>query len=142
MEGTRRLRALKLWLSWKHLGTEGLGHLIEHNDDLAAYLATRCGEADDLEAAPAEPELSVVCFRHLPAEARSWSEDSLDEYQDHLQRALEVSGEAWVSTTTLRGRTYLRAGFVNYLSIEGDVDTMIAAIRRLSEGVLEDLDLR
>jgi aromatic-L-amino-acid decarboxylase len=142
MEGTRRLRALKLWLSWKHLGTEGLGHLIEHNDDLAAYLATRCGEAGDFEAIPAEPELSVVCFRHVPAAARAWSEEALDEYQDRLQRALELSGEAWVSTTTLRGRTYLRAGIVNYLSTEGDVDTMIVAIRRLSEGVLEDLDLR
>ena len=66
MEGTRRFRALKLWMSWKHLGTEGLGHLIEQNDDLAAYLAERCAEADDFEANPAVPELSVVCFRHLP----------------------------------------------------------------------------
>jgi aromatic-L-amino-acid decarboxylase len=141
MEGTRRLRALKLWLSWKHLGTEGLGRLIEHNDDLASYLAKRCADAEDLDATPAEPELSVVCFRHLPAGARSWPEDALDEYQDGLQRALEVSGEAWVSTTTLRGRTFLRAGIVNYLSTESDVDAMFAAIRRLSEGVLEDLDL-
>ena len=28
-EGTRRFRALKLWASWKHLGTSGLGRLIE-----------------------------------------------------------------------------------------------------------------
>ena len=39
LEGTRRWRALKLWLSWKHLGTSGLGRLVEANDDLAAYLA-------------------------------------------------------------------------------------------------------
>ena len=47
-------------------GTSGLGRLIEVNDDVAAYLARRCAEADDLEALPADPELSVVCFRHLP----------------------------------------------------------------------------
>ena len=29
IEGTRRFRALKLWLSWKHLGTEGFGRLVE-----------------------------------------------------------------------------------------------------------------
>ncbi|HSS34918.1 MAG TPA: pyridoxal-dependent decarboxylase, partial [Patescibacteria group bacterium] len=46
LEGTRRWRALKLWLSWKHLGTAGLGRLVEANDDLAAYLARRCAEAD------------------------------------------------------------------------------------------------
>ena len=65
-EGTRRFRALKLWATWKHLGTSGLGRLVEMNDDIAAYLAQPCAEADDLEALPAEPELSVVCFRHLP----------------------------------------------------------------------------
>ena len=65
-EGTRRWRALKLWMSWKHLGTEGFGRLIEANDDLAAHLARRCAEADDFEALPEVPELSVVCFRHLP----------------------------------------------------------------------------
>ena len=63
-EGTRRWRALKLWMSWKHLGTEGFGRLIEANDDVAAHLARRCAEADDFEALPETPELSVVCFRH------------------------------------------------------------------------------
>ena len=53
-------------MTWKHLGTSGFGRLIEANDDLAAYLARRCAEADDFEALPAVPELSVVCFRHLP----------------------------------------------------------------------------
>jgi aromatic-L-amino-acid/L-tryptophan decarboxylase len=57
IEGTRRFRALKLWLSWKHLGTEGFGRLVERNDDLAAYLAGRCRDADDFEAVPEEPEL-------------------------------------------------------------------------------------
>jgi glutamate/tyrosine decarboxylase-like PLP-dependent enzyme len=141
MEGTRRFRGLKLWMSWKHLGTEGLGHLIEQNDDLAAYLATRCAEADDFEANPAAPELSVVCFRHLPDGWTRWPDAVLDDYQTRLQRALEVSGEAWVSTTVLRGHTYLRAGVVNYLSTEDDIDRLLTTLRAVSEGVLEDLDL-
>ena len=65
-EGTRRWRALKLWMSWKHLGTSGFGHLIEANMDLAARLAAVCAASDDFEAIPTTPELSVVCFRHLP----------------------------------------------------------------------------
>ena len=140
-EGTRRFRALKLWMSWKQLGTAGLGALVERTDDLAAYFAGRCAVEPDLEAVPAEPELSVVCFRHLPRGCETWPAETLDGYQARLQRALEVSGEAWVSVTTLRERTYLRAGFVNYLTVEADIDTMIDALRRLSEGVLEDLDL-
>jgi glutamate/tyrosine decarboxylase-like PLP-dependent enzyme len=139
LEGTRRFRALKLWMSWQHLGTTGLGGLVEHNDDLAAYLAAALRTAPDFDLA-CEPELSVVCFRHLPAEVGPWSPERLDAYQTALQRALEIDGSSWVSVTTLRGRTYLRAGIVNYLAMRTDVDTLVSTLRRLSEGVLEDLD--
>jgi selenocysteine lyase/cysteine desulfurase len=71
----------------------------------------------------------VVCFRHL---AGGLEAAELDAYQDRLQLALEASGEAWVSTTKIRGATYLRAGIVNYLSTEDDVDRMLEALRRLS----------
>jgi glutamate/tyrosine decarboxylase-like PLP-dependent enzyme len=140
IEGTRRFRALKLWMSWKHLGTRGLGMLVEQNADLAAYLSGRFAEAADFEVAIHPPELSVVCFRHLPPGARARSPADLDRYQNALQRALEVDGTAWVSVTTLRGATYLRAGVVNYLASRSEADAMIGAIRGLSEGVLEDLD--
>lgn len=135
-EGTRRFRALKLWASWKHLGTSGLGRLIEMNDDVAAYLAARCAESDDLDAVPAEPELSVVCFRHLPggaAAARAMDPHELDAHQDRLCAALEQSGDGWLSTTSLRGRTYLRAGVVNYLTTEADIARLLAKLRELAE---------
>jgi glutamate/tyrosine decarboxylase-like PLP-dependent enzyme len=135
MEGTRRWRALKLWMSWKHLGTEGLGRLIEANDDLAAYLARRVADADDFEALPSEPELSVVCFRHLPGGAIAAARldpATLDRQQDSLQAALEASGDGWLSTTRLRGSTWLRAGIVNYLSTEADIDRILDDLRRLA----------
>jgi aromatic-L-amino-acid/L-tryptophan decarboxylase len=139
LEGTRRFRALKLWMSWKHLGTRGLGALVERTMDLTAYLASRVRDADDFELA-AEPELSVVCFRHLPDDSDGWPLDRMNAYVTGLQRALEVDGTAWVSVTTLRDTTYLRAGIVNYLSEPANVDAMLDALRRLSEGVLEELD--
>ncbi len=134
-EGTRRFRALKLWASWKHLGTVGLGRLVERTVDIAAYLAARCAEADDLEAFPPDPELSVVCFRHLPGgaeAARRLPAATLDAHQDRLATALEQSGDGWLSTTTLRGATYLRAGVVNYLTTEADIDRLLATLRRLA----------
>ena len=107
-EGTRRWRALKLWMSWKHLGTSGFGRLIEANDDLAAHLARRCAEADDFEALPEVPAFG----RLLPPPARRpgggrsrCRPAELDAHQDRLQRALEVSGDGWLTTTRLRGAT-------------------------------------
>ena len=128
-EGTRRWRALKLWLSWRHLGSDGLGRLVEMNNDLAAYLAQRCAESDDFEALPHVPELSVVCFRHL-VPGRSAS--TLDAHQDALAAALEASGDGWLSTTTLRGSTYLRAGILNYMSSEADIDLLLERLRTLA----------
>ncbi len=143
-EGTRRFRALKLWASWKHLGTAGLGRLVEMNDDLAAYLAARIAASDDLEAIPdGLPDLSVVCFRHVPggrarAAALEGSDPtSLDRYTDMLCEALVHSGEGWLSTTILRGRTYLRAGIVNYLSSPEAVDSVLTSLRRLAPAAAE-----
>ena len=137
-EGTRRWRALKLWLSWKHLGTRGFGRLIEHTDDLAAALAARCAASDHFEAMPARPELSVVCFRHLPggsSAAADRAPGALDRHQDALAAALEASGDGWLSTTALRGRTYLRAGIVNYLTTDADLDRLLARLCELGDGL-------
>ena len=135
-EGTRRFRALKLWLSWKSLGTEGFGRLIEANVELAPSPRRPVPRGRrSSRPMPPEPELSVVCFRHLPGGAAAAADidpTELDRHQDRLQRALEVSGEGWVSTTRLRGSTWLRAGIVNYLSTEADVDRVLAALRRLA----------
>jgi len=128
-EGTRRWRALKLWMSWKHLGTLGFGKLIEANDDLAAYLARRCADADDFEALPEVPELSVVCFRHVPPGTGG---EALDAHQDRLQAALELSGDGWLTTTRLRGATWLRAGVLNYLATEADIDHLLDTLRELA----------
>ena len=136
-EGTRRWRALKLWLSWKHVGTDGFAHLIEANDDLAAHLADRVRAADDFDAMPDVPELSVVCFRHLPMGRPAPAPGTpaaatLDTHQDRLAAALEASGEGWLTTTRLRGATYLRAGIVNTQSTTDDIDDLLELLRRLA----------
>ncbi len=135
LEGTRRFRALKLWLSWRHLGTRGFARLVERTDDLAACLAGRIRESADFEACLAEPELSVVCFRHLPDGhdgVDAAGRDALDIHQDALQAALEQSGQGFLTTTRLRGRTWLRAGILNHMTTEADLDLLLDDLRRLA----------
>ncbi len=138
MEGSRRWRALKLWFSWKHLGTDGLGRLVAANIDLAAYLARRIAESPDFEALPPDPELSVVCFRHLPggvAGTARLGPAVLDAHQDRLAHDLEASGDGWVGTTRLHGATWLRAGIVNYLATEADIDRILDDLRTIAGAV-------
>jgi aromatic-L-amino-acid decarboxylase len=138
LEGTRRWRALKLWLSWKHLGGRGLGRLVEMNDDMANVLARLVAASRDFEACPPEPELSVVCLRHLPggrdgsnAEERA----AIDVHQDALQAALEASGRGFLTTTRLLGRTWLRAGILNPMAGEADMAGLLDDLRELAAGL-------
>ena len=130
-EGTRRWRALKLWMTWKHLGTSGFGRLIEANDDLAALPRRALRGGRRLRGrCPPIPELSVVCFRHLPGGAAALTlAPALDAHQDRLQARSRRSGDGWLTTTRLRGATWLRAGIVNYLSTEDDIDRLLDTLR-------------
>ena len=58
---------------------------------------------------------------------------TLDAHQDRLQAALEASGDGWLTTTRLRGATWLRAGIVNYLATEADIDHLLDTLRRLAD---------
>ena len=130
IEGTRRQRALKLWMSWKHLGTPGLGKLVEKTVDLAEALKEKLRLANDFELAE-ESNLSVVCFRHLPGRGDA-TRDGLDVHQDALQKALQLSGSSFLTTTRLRGRTWLRAGILNHTATEDDLDILLDDIRELA----------
>ena len=77
----------------------------------------------------------MVCFRHLPggrAADGAAARDALDIHQDALQAALEHSGRGFLTTTRLRGRTWLRAGILNYMATEADLDTLLTDLRELA----------
>ena len=77
----------------------------------------------------------MVCFRHLPggaAAAGAMDAHALDAHQDAIQLALEASGDGWLSTTRLRGGTWLRAGIVNTQATERDVDDLLEILRRIA----------
>jgi aromatic-L-amino-acid/L-tryptophan decarboxylase len=129
-EGTRRWRALKLWLSWKHVGSAGFARLVEANIDLAAHLAARVATDPAFEALPAVPPLSVVCFRHRPDGLADGPD--LDAHQDRLAADLEASGDGWLTTTRLRGGTWLRAGILNTQARSADIDRLLEHLRELA----------
>ena len=136
IEGTRRQRALKMWFSWKHLGTPGLGKLVEKTVDLADALKGKVRAADDFELAE-ESNLSVVCFRYLPDGDGDdvAAQDAVDVRQDAIQSALQLSGRSFLTTTRLRGRTWLRAGILNHTATETDLDILLNDIRELAAGI-------
>ena len=119
------------------MGSTGSGGLVEANIDLANHLAARSRHPTTSRPARGA-ELSVVAsstFRTaVPARLPERPRSGARRHQDRIQQALEASGEGWVSTTRLRGATYLRAGILNTQSTADDVDDLLEILRRIARG--------
>jgi glutamate/tyrosine decarboxylase-like PLP-dependent enzyme len=144
---TRGFRALKVWMTLQQFGLTGYREAIEENLALAGYLADRVRAAPDLELT-APPSLSVVCFRFIGDQGRSSGrsgssaalqardEETIAALNRALLEKLQLGGEAFLTSTELRGRFTLRACIVNYRSRREDVDRMLAAVREIEKGIL------
>jgi len=125
---TRGFRALKVWMTMQQFGLKGYSKAIDDNIALARYLAERVERAPDL-GLMAPPSLSVVCFRYLDPSLPD--EDAVAMLNRALVERLQLGGEAFITSTELRGRFVLRACIVNYRSTRADVDRMLEAIRTI-----------
>jgi aromatic-L-amino-acid/L-tryptophan decarboxylase len=118
IQQTRGFRALKTWMALRYHGVDGYRQRIAHDCTMAERLAAVVRAAPELELW--EPtSLSIVCFRVV----------GTDERNRAVLHALQQGGKAFVSSTTLGGRFWLRACFVNHLTEERDVDVLIDAVR-------------
>jgi aromatic-L-amino-acid decarboxylase len=93
----RRFRALKLWLTIRHYGAEGLRHHVREHVRLARDFAEMV-EADDRFELVAPVPLNLVCFRHRDG----------DETNQRIMDSLNRSGELFLTHTKLDGRLVLR----------------------------------
>jgi aromatic-L-amino-acid/L-tryptophan decarboxylase len=129
---TRGFRALKVWMTLQQFGLKGMSEAIEENLALAAYLADRIRDAADLELV-APPGLSIVCFRFVDPSLTG--EEATAAVNRTLLERLQLGGEAFLTSTELRGTYVLRACFVNYRSRREDVDRMLTAVRELGREI-------
>jgi aromatic-L-amino-acid decarboxylase len=111
---SRGFRALKVWMTLKTFGTDGLGRCVEQSCRLARRLAARI-DAEPLLERVAPVPLNVVCFRFRPGN---------DAIQSDIAAELQELGIAAPSTTVIGGRVVLRAAIVNHRTRGEDVDAL------------------
>ena len=114
----------------QQFGMKGYKATIEENLQLAGYLADRVRSAPDL-GLMAPPSLSVVCFRFLDPSLPD--DDAIAALNRTLLERLQLGGDAFLTSTELRGRFVLRACIVNYRSRLEDVDRMLDAVRAIGQ---------
>jgi glutamate/tyrosine decarboxylase-like PLP-dependent enzyme len=131
---TRGFRALKVWMTIKHEGLDGLRSTIEGNVALARYLADRIRTTPNLELVASG--LSVVCFRYVGADPRVRpDDDAVGAMNRAILDRLQLSGDAFITSTELKGRFVLRACIVNYRSTQKDIDRLIDGVLEIGESV-------
>lgn len=123
---SRGFRALKTWFTIKVYGAEKLGAVIAHTCALAEYMQRRMAEMPELELL-APVSLNIVCFRYRCADA--------DQVNAGIVVALQESGIAAPSTTTINGRFAIRAAIVNHRTDANDIDALLAATVAFGEKI-------
>lgn len=137
--GTRRFNSLKLWMAWKSMGRNGYAEVIERQIGLTNYFAERIDRLPDFQRL-GEVETAVCCFKFLPSIAQGWDGVNQDRLQQRLQQRIEQSGEAWATTTVLRGRRAMRVNVNSFLTEARHIDDLIGLLQREGPYALKEVN--
>jgi len=118
---SKRADAVKLWLTLQIAGTEPIVRALEHVTEMTRYLYERVVASDDFEAMHV-PDFNIFCFRHR-------GDDALNA---RLREDVIRSGQAWITSTILKGRRVLRVTMINPRTEREHVDAMLETIRSLA----------
>ena len=115
LQTTRRFDALKLWMTLRILGAEGVGELFDCVIDLAQEAYEMLMQDPRFEV-PVRPALSTLVFRHVSGD------------NARARKALLASGQAVVAGTKLDGRDHLKLTLLNPGTTRGDIADVLDLI--------------
>ncbi|MEU3945709.1 lysine decarboxylase DesA [Streptomyces sp. NPDC029526] len=138
LQTTRRFDALKLWMTLRVMGADGIGALFDEVCDLAAE-GWKLLDADPRYDVVVEPSLSTLVFRYVPAAVTDPAE--IDRANLYARKALFASGDAVVAGTKVAGRHYLKFTLLNPETTTADITAVLDLIAGHAEQYLgESLD--
>ncbi|GHE96573.1 pyridoxal-dependent decarboxylase [Streptomyces spiralis] len=138
LQTTRRFDALKLWMTLRVMGADGIGELFDQVCDLARE-GWRLLAADPRFDVVVEPALSTLVFRYIPAAVTDPAE--IDRANLYARKALFASGDAVVAGTKVGGRHYLKFTLLNPETRPADLAAVLDLIAGHAEQYLgESLD--
>ncbi|MGW6687722.1 pyridoxal phosphate-dependent decarboxylase family protein [Streptomyces sp. NPDC054961] len=125
IQTTRRFDALKLWMTLRVMGADGIGSLFDEVIDLAAA-GWGLIDADPRFEVVVEPQISTLVFRYVPRpEGAEVPAGLVDEANLHARKALFASGEAVVAGTKVDGRQYLKFTLLNPQTTTADITAVL-----------------
>lgn len=133
LQTTRRFDALKLWMTLRVMGADGVGHLFDEVCDLAVA-GWEMLAADPRFDIVVQPQLSTLVYRYIPPAVTSPTE--IDRANLYARKALFASGEAVVAGTKVGGRQYLKFTLLNPETTTQDIAAVLDLIADHAEQYL------
>ena len=133
MQNSRGFRALKVWMSLKQIGREGLNEMIRKDINLAKKLFDLCEETNDIE--PISQSLSITTFRYNPGNE---SAAFLNQLNEKLLNRLQSGGEVFLSNAIVNGNYCLRVCIVNFRTNYSDLETLVKIVLREGEKIYNE----
>ncbi|MFF4039058.1 lysine decarboxylase DesA [Streptomyces sp. NPDC001816] len=138
LQTTRRFDALKLWMTLRVMGADGIGELFDQVCELAQE-GWKLLSADPRYHVVVEPSLSTLVFRYIPTAVTDPAE--IDRANLYARGALFASGDAVVAGTKVGGRHYLKFTLLNPETTTADIAAVLDLIAGHAEQYLgESLD--
>ena len=123
---SRSFKALKVWFTMQVFGSDRLARMMERSCELAEYLASRIEASEELELL-APVNLNIVCFRYRC--------ENTDRVNAEIVVAIQESGIAAPSSTTIQGKFAIRAALFNHRTSHVEIDNLLAASLRFGRSI-------
>jgi aromatic-L-amino-acid/L-tryptophan decarboxylase len=123
---TRGFRALKVWMALRYHGLAGYRTSIDRDIAFARRLASSLETSGEFEVF--EPQsLSIVCFRYAPPNLREETQ-VIDDLNKAVLERVQLEGQAFLSSTVIDGRFWLRACIINPRTNEEDLEKLVDVV--------------
>lgn len=136
-EMSRCFRALKVWMSLKHLGVEGYRTLLSQNVKCVEYLDILVRKDSDFEALH-KPNLLMYCFRYNPLLLyEKWQtnpeklKNNLDVLNQQICDEIQTSGKAFIMTSKIEGNVVIRLSICSHRTTLNDINEVFETLKQI-----------
>jgi aromatic-L-amino-acid/L-tryptophan decarboxylase len=141
LQNTRGFKALKVWLSLRQAGRNGITQMIRRDIKLSEILYKAVGEIPELEAGT--QNLSITTFRFVPENLQAEEKGPyLNRLNEDLLNRLQRGGEVFLSNAIINGNYYLRACIVNFRTTANDLDRLTETVLREGRKIHQEMNHR
>jgi aromatic-L-amino-acid/L-tryptophan decarboxylase len=141
-EMSRGFRALKVWMSLKHIGAEGYRKLLSQNVKCVEYLDSLVRNDKDFEALH-KPNLLMYCMRYSPLKIKDKYGNNVHELEKYLDKLnqqiadeIQISGTAFIMTSKVLGKVVIRFSVCSHRTTQEDIELVFLKLKEIGESFI------